>query len=219
LIEAQKNILTSINRKISFTTLTSRSQQNKRIKSLAKDIEEESQAILKRQNFDNTKIRYIELEIGDEVVGIDLSKVNLDFTRIRQDAIVRACDEALISRDGYRNLAAINPNLEREYQISNRRNDISKYMKTIIPIYDCKIELNNFNNSSIDLDSSLTNNQSGLCSYRTIKDLLNILIPIWKKTSILSIENNIKLKFGGDGHIVTNKYSHVVLFAFFGIFY
>ena len=80
MIKARKNILTSINRKISFTTLTSRSQQNKRIKSLTKDIEEESQAILKRQNFDNTKIWYIELEIGDEVVGIDLSKVNLDFT-------------------------------------------------------------------------------------------------------------------------------------------
>ena len=88
-------------------------------------------------------------------------------------------------------------------------NDISKYMKSIIPIHDCKTELNNFNNSSIN----------SVCSYRTIKDLLNILIPIWKKTSILSIENNIKLKFGGDGYIVTNKYSQVVLFAFFGIFY
>ncbi|CAB4446476.1 unnamed protein product [Rhizophagus irregularis] len=76
-----------INRKNSFTTLTSRSQQNKRIKLLAKDIEKESKIILKQQNFDNTKIRYIELEIGDEIVGIDLSEVNLDFTRVRQDAV------------------------------------------------------------------------------------------------------------------------------------
>ncbi|CAB4414871.1 unnamed protein product [Rhizophagus irregularis] len=49
----------------------------------AKDIEKESKIILKQQNFDNTKIRYIELEIGDEIVGIDLSEVNLDFTRVR----------------------------------------------------------------------------------------------------------------------------------------
>ncbi|PKC67748.1 hypothetical protein RhiirA1_393474 [Rhizophagus irregularis] len=222
LIEARKSILIPINCKNSFTALTSRSQQNKRIKLLAKDIERASQIILKQQNFDNTKIRYIELEIGDEIVGIDLSKVNLDFTRIRQDAVVCACDEALIPRDRYRHLAAISPNLEREYQISNRRNEISKYMETIIPIYNCKIELdnvqnnsnnssNNFsNNNSVNSNFSLTNDQSGICSYRSIKDLLNTLIPIWKKKSILNIGDNIKLKFGGDGHIVTNKYSHVM---------
>ncbi|CAB4437992.1 unnamed protein product [Rhizophagus irregularis] len=225
-----KNFLMLLNKKLvflglfylnSFTTLTSRSQQNKRIKLLAKDIEKESKIILKQQNFDNTKIRYIELEIGDEIVGIDLSEVNLDFTRVRQDAVVCACDEALISRDGYRHLAAISPNLEREYQISNRRNEISKYMETIIPIYNCKIELDNIqnnsnnssnssNNNSVNPNFSLTNDQNGFCSYRSIKDLLNTLIPIWKKKSILNIGDNIKLKFGGDGHIVTNKYSHVM---------
>ncbi|RGB30423.1 hypothetical protein C1646_765376 [Rhizophagus diaphanus] len=221
LIEARKTILRPINRKNSFTTLTSRSQQNKRIKLLAKDIEKESKIILKQQNFDNTKIRYIELEIGDEIVGINLSEVNLDFTRVRQDAVVCACDEALISRDGYRHLAAISPNFEREYQISNRRNEISKYMETIIPIYNCKIELDNIqnssnnpsnssNNNSVNPNFSLTNDQNGFCSYRSIKDLLNTLIPIWKKKSILNIGDNIKLKFGGDGHIVTYKYSHVM---------
>ncbi|GBC32098.2 hypothetical protein GLOIN_2v1485522 [Rhizophagus irregularis DAOM 181602=DAOM 197198] len=67
----------------------------------SKDMEKESQIILKKQNFDNTKIRYIELKVGgDEVIGIDLSKVNSDFARVHQDAIVRACDEALIPRDG-----------------------------------------------------------------------------------------------------------------------
>ncbi|UZO23890.1 uncharacterized protein OCT59_016219 [Rhizophagus irregularis] len=147
-----------INRKNSFTTLTSRSQQNKRIKLLAKDIEKESKIILKQQNFDNTKIRYIELEIGDEIVGIDLSEVNLDFTRVRQNAVVCACDEALILRDGYRHLAAISPNLKREYQISNRRNEISKYMETIIPIYDCKIELDNIQNNSNNSSNSSNNN-------------------------------------------------------------
>ncbi|PKK57258.1 hypothetical protein RhiirC2_858291 [Rhizophagus irregularis] len=119
LIEARKTILMPINHKNSFTTLTSRSQQNKHIKLLAKDIEKESKIILKQKNFDNTKIRYIELEIGNEIIGINLSEVNLDFTRIRQDAVVCVCDEALISRDGYRHLAAISPNLEKEYQISN----------------------------------------------------------------------------------------------------
>ncbi|EXX79210.1 hypothetical protein RirG_007860 [Rhizophagus irregularis DAOM 197198w] len=76
-------------------------------------MEKESQIILKKQNFDNTKIRYIELKVGGD-------EVNSDFARVHQDAIVRACDEALIPRDGYRHLAAINPSLEREYQISDR---------------------------------------------------------------------------------------------------
>ena len=52
--------------------------------------------------------------------------MDADFVKICQDAVVRACDETLISRDGYRSLAAISPSLEREYQISNRRNKISE---------------------------------------------------------------------------------------------
>ena len=67
LIESRRNNPVYINRKSSFTTLTSRSQQNKHIKMLAKDIEKKSQIILKQQNFNNAKIRYIELEVGEEV--------------------------------------------------------------------------------------------------------------------------------------------------------
>ena len=47
LIEIQRNNPVYINHKSSFTTLTSCSQQNKCIKMLAKDIEKESQIILK----------------------------------------------------------------------------------------------------------------------------------------------------------------------------
>ncbi|RGB29111.1 hypothetical protein C1646_766997 [Rhizophagus diaphanus] len=104
---------------------------------------------------------HIELEIGNKIVGVDLSEVNLDFTRV-------------------------------QYQTSNRRNEISKYMKTIIPIYNCKIELDNIqnssnnssnssNNNSVNPNFSLTNDQNGIYSYHSIKDLFNTLIPIWKK--------------------------------------
>ncbi|PKB92238.1 hypothetical protein RhiirA5_445460 [Rhizophagus irregularis] len=60
--------------------------------------------------------------------------------------------------------------------------------------------------------NSSNNNQDGLCSFRSIKALLDILVPIWKKgsSSILTPEDTIKLKFGGDGHIVTHQYSHVI---------
>src|SRR5438132_1543639 len=69
-----------------------------------------------------------------------------------------------------------------------------------------------FEMQSTTLLKSNNINQNRLCSFRSIKSLLNILIPIWKKTSlpILNLGDTIKLKFGGDGHIVTNQYSHVM---------
>ena len=66
---------------------------------------------------------------------------------------------------------------------------------------------------NLDLsNSNSNNNQNGLCSFRSIKNLLNILIPVWKKGSspILVPGDTIKLKLGGDGHIVTHQYSHVM---------
>lgn len=43
----------------------------------------------------------------------------------RLDAIVRVCDEALLSRDGYRHLAATVLSLFREYLVADRRNKIN----------------------------------------------------------------------------------------------
>ncbi|PKC56986.1 hypothetical protein RhiirA1_401747 [Rhizophagus irregularis] len=57
------------------------------------------------------------------------------------------------------------------------------------------------------------NNVSKIISNtRSSSALLDILVPIWKKgsSSILTSGDTIKLKFGGDGHIVTHQYSHVM---------
>ena len=118
------------------------------------------------------------------------------------DAIIRAVDECLISRDGYRRLAMVDPRIEREYRIEGRKHYINETMNSLIPIHDYII------GSSRNND----NNQDGLCSFRSVKALLDILVPIWKKGSspILVSGDTINLKFGGDGHIVTHQYSHVM---------
>ncbi len=140
------------------------------------------------------------------------------------DAILRAIDECLISRDGYRHLAMVDPRIEREYRIEGRKHYINEIMNSLIPIHDyinkitskqSKKGKERENNNVEDLGSSSddsNNNQDGLCSFRSIKALLDILVPIWKKGSspILIPRDTIKLKFGGDGHIVTHQYSHVM---------
>ncbi|PKC68850.1 hypothetical protein RhiirA1_456734 [Rhizophagus irregularis] len=81
---------------------------------------------------------------GDEVIGIDLSKVNSDFARVHQDAIVRACDEALILRDGYRHLAAINSNNfnnSSNNSTDNLTNDQKNYKSLSIAVFKFSNEL------------------------------------------------------------------------------
>jgi hypothetical protein len=204
LIEARENIINIpiINRKRPYTEVSS-SQQNRRLHLIAKDLKTESTAILRNNNINNSQLKSIEFEIDGKVVIIDFQSYSSLDSTTHCDAILRAIDECLISRKGYRRLAMVDQNLEREYNIENRKHQINEIMNSLIPIHDCKFDLSN-NNSS--------NDQNGLCSFRSIKNLLNVLVPIWKKGSspILVSGDTIKLKLGGDGHIVTNQYSHVM---------
>jgi hypothetical protein len=85
------------------------------------------------------------------------------------DAIIRAVDECLISQYGYRRLAMVNPRIEREYRIKGQKHYINETMNSLIPIHDYII------GSSRNNDN---NNQDGLCSFRSVKALLDILVPI-----------------------------------------
>ncbi|CAG8822123.1 7448_t:CDS:1, partial [Cetraspora pellucida] len=50
------------------------------------------------------------------------------------DATIRACDESLLSRDGYHRLAAIEPQLIREHQVAIQRIEITNIMNEKIRI-------------------------------------------------------------------------------------
>ncbi|RGB27558.1 hypothetical protein C1646_768948 [Rhizophagus diaphanus] len=225
LIEVRENVNMPIiiNKKRPYTKVST-SQKNRRLHSLAKDFKTQSTVILKNNNINNSQLRLIELEIDGKIVVIDFqSRSTFDFIT-HCDAVLQAIDECLISRQEYRRLAMVDPNIEREYHIEDRKHQINKIMYSLIPIhsnYTIKITSSSLDQSRENLDppninsnntQNNNNNQNGLCSFRSIKDLLNILVPIWKKGSspILVFGDTIKLKLGGDGHIVTNQYSHIM---------
>ncbi|EXX78756.1 hypothetical protein RirG_012290 [Rhizophagus irregularis DAOM 197198w] len=74
----------------------------------------------------------MELEYEDHIINI---KYNLLLDHIKLDAYVRACDEALLGRDGYRRLAAVEARLTREYQVAQRRIEITKLILPILMIW------------------------------------------------------------------------------------
>ncbi|CAJ0648692.1 8673_t:CDS:2 [Entrophospora sp. SA101] len=73
----------------------------------------------------------IELEYNGNQVFI---KFNSTTNQARLDAVVCACDKALLGRDGYRDLAAVVPNIYREYLVAERRNEINEIINSQIHI-------------------------------------------------------------------------------------
>ncbi|CAB5348004.1 unnamed protein product [Rhizophagus irregularis] len=153
LIEVRENIDVPIiiNRKRPYTEVST-SQKNRRLHSLAKDFKTQSTVILKNNNINNSQLRLIELEIDGKIVIIDFqSRSNFDFIT-HCDAVLQAIDECLISRQGYRRLAMVDPNIEREYHIEERKHQINKIMNSLIPIHNYTIKI-----TSSSLDQSREN--------------------------------------------------------------
>src|ERR1044071_3759347 len=96
-------------------------------------------------------LRFVELEINGEIIIFDFSQSSKSRNQTKLDSLVRACDEALISRDDYRRLAKVNPQMEREHLVSERKAIINDEMKKQISITTFKV------NKSIQMISSLEN--------------------------------------------------------------
>jgi hypothetical protein len=163
-------------------------------------------------------IRNIEFDCKENQVHIRFKDLDFTTNQIRLDAVVRACDEALLGRDGYRHLAAVVPTLFREYLVSNRRNEINK-------IIDAQIHIETFNvDQEIHYDQSNNVNEHtsdiliddceiGNGAFRSLLTLLKTLIPIWKagENPIIIPGDTLYIKLGGDGRNVGRKQSHVIM--------
>ena len=80
-------------------------------------------------------IRKIELDFnGENIILTYKSSDNKESELTKIDAIVRACDESLLARDGYRRLAAVETCLVREYLVANRRVKITNIINQTIRI-------------------------------------------------------------------------------------
>jgi len=169
---------------------------------------------------DPVHLRNMELEYEDHIINI---KYNLSLDHTKLDAYVRACDETLLGHDGYRKLAAIEARLIREYQVAQRRIEITKLINEQIPIGTINLDKELDQQPILD-DEEFHDNPDGILvdeqeigngAYRSIRTLLKILIPIWNKSSppILQPGDTINLKLGGDGRNVGRKQNHVMITA------
>ena len=183
--------------------------------------------ILKENRFTSTSeeiiatVESIILRINGEIVELHFDFNNAADDDIRHlDSIVRACDETLISRDGYRRLAQAIPNLTREHVIEKCRNEITKSMKILVPIKSfniCSAAINNDNygdesqqnTSEVEFDDE----EVGNGAYRSIISLLDIIVPILTTSTspVLKIGDKINIRISGDKRNVRRKQKHVML--------
>jgi len=199
------------------------SQQNKRYASFGRDAHKKIKQLISQHRMvsesgEPIRIRNMELEDENQVVNI---KYCLSLDHKKLDAYVRACDEALLGRDGYRRLAAVEAQLIREYQIAQRRIEITKSINDQIQIgtFNLNKELDqqpilDEEESQDNTDGIIVDEQEiGNGVYRSIRTLLQILIPIWNKSNpqVLQVGDTINLKLGGDGRNVGRKQNHVMI--------
>jgi hypothetical protein len=157
-------------------------------------------------------IRNIELDFNGETINLT-NQHNVEPKKL--DAIVRACDESLLARDGYRRLSAVECHLIREHHIEKHRIKITKIMNNKIRIGTFNIDdnIDDFDVSEQFEEILIDEAEIGNGAYRSIQTLLKELISIWKNTSplILNQGDTINLKISGDGRNVGRKQKHVMI--------
>ena len=221
-------IITNVDkRKRPLDDITSRSQQNKRFNSFGNDVQKAvNQLIVKHKLTDSSGqqivyIRGVELDYKENQVHIKFKNLDSTSDQTKLDAVVRACDEALLGRDGYRHLASVVSTLFREYLVANRRNEINEIINSQIHVKTFNIdqEIHYDNQLSIDDNINDTSNiliddcEIGNGAFRSLSVLLKTLIPIWKAGENPTIVpgDTLYIKLGGDGRNVGRKQNHVLM--------
>ncbi|CAG8519374.1 23319_t:CDS:2 [Gigaspora margarita] len=175
----------------------SSTQVNRRLKSLAINIKNNMQPLLLKHSNSTTSLSLekINLQYNQDIIELKFQSIAKNIISSEHlDPIVYACEDSLISRDSLRRLAAVIPEMNREYLISQRRIEINNIMSQ-------KISINVF-----------TINHADNGAYRTIKSILSIIVPylVSSKPPILVPNNVIRLKLGGDGCQVGRQQNHVL---------
>ena len=131
-----------------------------------------------------------------------------------QDAVIRSCDEAMISRDAYRSLSKNYSELERCYKIEYRHQIIQRIINDLVPINIFNINDNNENNDAEDVivNFNKENINAGDGAFRSITHVLNIIVPLLKSSRTINLFNyTLKIKLSGDGHLVGKVQNQVIL--------
>ncbi|PKY57574.1 hypothetical protein RhiirA4_429083 [Rhizophagus irregularis] len=211
-------------RKRPLEEITSQSQQNKRFKSFGEDVHKAVDELIIKHKLTNVSgesiihLQQIGFDYKENQVCIKFKDPDPMAIQTRLDAIVRVCDEALLSRDGYRHLAAAVPSLFREYLVADRRNKINELINTQInvKIFNIDQDINQINDHDSDVhtgDILVNNYEVGNGAYRSLSILLKVLIPVWKggKNPVIISGDTLYIKLGGDGRNVGRKQNHVMI--------
>ncbi|RIB17717.1 hypothetical protein C2G38_2186582 [Gigaspora rosea] len=134
------------------------------------------------------------------------------------NAFVKVIDQNLISRDAYRELSALEPDLPREHNISDAKKRINKEMneKILIFILDIKNVSITATNEVSHIDDEEVEKEMlkyvGKAGYRKITDILLFIIPGLVEQNVLNINNPvIHIRISGDGCNVGRKIKHVMV--------
>ncbi|CAG8458217.1 8629_t:CDS:2 [Funneliformis mosseae] len=99
----------------------------------------------------------------------------------KTDTIIRVCDESLLARDEYQQLATVKISLTCEYLIANHRIEITNLINEDIKIGTFNIDKNeNLSNNLEEFDNDIIVNKKeiGNDAYKSIYTMLQTLIPI-----------------------------------------
>ncbi|GES96422.1 hypothetical protein GLOIN_2v1784240 [Rhizophagus clarus] len=111
---------------------------------------------------------------------------------------VQAIDLNYIPREGYRALAAVDSNLQREWAVSEQRLKITIEMNQKIPITLINLLLDFAKYSNFESTEIIQNVKKG--GTRSVKDILKYIVPVLISNEILDISNPIiHLRVSGDG--------------------
>jgi len=203
----------------------SKSQQNKRLVAVAHDIQAQIGSVLEKHQLSSHSsqsdvvLKSVDLEISTNNILLKFSSGEDSATILQNcNSIVRICDDQLISREAYRQLAAVYPALVREHVIERQRHEITASMNQEIPVKHFSIGYNIDDDCQANDNDNLSRpelNDSGNIdgAFRTIASLLHMLIPFLVSCDppVLNKTDTLKLRFSGDGRQVGRSQNHVLM--------
>jgi hypothetical protein len=158
---------------------------------------------------DQVVLKQISYSVKDMDFQIDYEKKN-DIKEKKLISVVQAIDLNYISRGGYQALAAVEPNLQHEWAVSEQRLKITTEMNQKIPItfINLPFDFTEYSNSeSIEIIQNIKKGGT-----RSVKNILKYIVPVLISNEILNInDSTIHLRVSGDGRNVGRKIKHVML--------
>ncbi|CAG8619312.1 6972_t:CDS:1, partial [Racocetra fulgida] len=169
---------------------------------------------------DIPNLESLQYSVDTNFYTIEFNNQNKENQKQHAMSFVQVMDQNLIFREAYRNLTALEYNLQQEYIVSNTKIQIDDEMQKLIPIKLINIktgfEVNLPENEQPDIDDSdiieQVTNAIRKAGYRSIKDILNYIMPFLINQNILNSTNpSINLRISGNGRNVRRKIKHVIV--------